>query len=342
MRYVLLFLCLVTGLVAAVPVTAPAAGAAAVTLHSCKDSARTGTASILLKGGDAEVTVSAELTLQDARESAPTVTIADAKLPANATKLISLMFTFTNCTVPSSGVLILRAGEGSLPYNLTFKVVPDPNCDDAWGALRTPALCGPPIAAALIAIVADWLVRKKLTKRMGSPQWDFGTSWATNVTLGGGLLGLVTGFSLFPENGHFLSKSTYLAVSVAFSALAALAPQAYNVFRKPVDDPNNPAGMQLQGYVLAFVIAAALTSWAAIGQTAAAALAIAELSCSGYLDSCLASPLIVLMILLSIGLTVYVVCTVQFTVKHQLSGTAPLTAARADGKPLPIPNWYVP
>jgi hypothetical protein len=186
------------------------------------------------------------------------------------------------------------------------------------------------------------LVRDKLTRRMGSPKWDFASSWATNITLGGGLLGGILAFSLFPDYGHFIDKSNYLAASLVFPVLAGLAPQTYNIFRKPADDRTDPTGMQLQGFVLSFVIAAALTAWAAIGQSVVTALAIGELYCSGYLDAWLSGPVVVLLILLSLGLAVYVVSTVVLTAKHQISMADARISESADGRPVSIPRWRVP
>jgi hypothetical protein len=342
MRHYIFLLLAVTLQATPTPIAAVSSTAATASLQPCSGQLLRGKITLVLKGADSATQLSGELKLPDDSATDVKISIPDSSLKAGEIKTVGIDVTVPGCKVPSSGILILRAGDGVLPYSVWFKVLSKSNCDSIsngsdWA--RLAFVC--PLALAVgIGFVSAWVVRKELTRRMGAPKWDFSSSWATNITLGGGLLGGILGFSLFPENGHYLSKSGYLAASIVFPVLAGLAPQAYNIFRKPIADPTDPAAMPLQGFVTGFVVAAALTAWAAIGQAATTALAISEIYCSGYLDSSLAWPIVGLLLLLSFGLTVYVVSTVAFTVKHQITQADKMARLAADAEP-PIPNWRI-
>ena len=327
----------------ALPVTPAPATAAAVTLQPCGDQHLCGTLALTLKGADTERALSASLTIADPSWTGDAA-VTPKSLTKGSTANVEVRIDIPRSKMPASGILILDRSSDAMVYNVSFKFQPRPKClkdsDGArWASL---AFEGPLVLAILVAIICAFMLSDKLTHRMGSATWDFSSSWATNVTLGGGLLTGVLGFSLFPDNGQFLSKPGYLAASVIFPVLAALAPQTYNIFRKPVDDPANPSGPpQLQGFVLGFVIAAAITAWASISQAAVTALAIAEIDCAGYLADALASPAIALLILLSLGLAVYVVTTVVFTVGHQVQNAVTARALLPGQQNVPLPNWRV-
>jgi hypothetical protein len=325
--------------------------AATVTLKPCTGENRTGSLSLILTGADQAREISLRFSPPDSWGD-PKVDLPDNTLPVNQTKVFKIGFTLTGCAVPPAGILLIDTKTASqvtdtLVLNLTFKVLPDPNKRPSWPDAAMVVFLAPLLLALLVAVGSGIAVRGDLNRRMGSPKWDFSNSWATNITIGGGILVSVLQFATFPDNGRFLDKSSYLAASIALSVLAVIAPQAYNIFRKPAAaaDPANPAGIQFQGFVVAFVIAAAVTSWAAIGQAAVTALALGEIYCSGYLSPYLAIPLIVLLILLCLGLVVYAVGTVIFTVGAQTAHPGSLAAMARDGTPAPasaaIPPWFI-
>jgi len=151
---------------------------------------------------------------------------------------------------------------------------------------------------------------------------------------------MVLAFAAFPENGANLSKNEYATISLANTVLAAIAPAIYNLFRKPEDDPSKPTGVQYQGYVLLFALAAGITVWAAMGQTSTLALAIDDLRRSGTMPGWLARPLVVLLAASTIGLAVYGAATAIFTVKKQANQRTALLTGKAVGNPL-LPKWSV-
>jgi hypothetical protein len=339
MRYVqILLFSLPIG--AATPMTAPAGTAVTVTLQPCSAQKLHGTVKLNLKGADADRVLTASLTLAN-HASLGKAEVMPNSLKSGNTATVEVQIEIEDCTAPSTGTLILNPETDGLVYTVTFRLEPQhiSASDGAyWASL---AFRGPLVLAILIAIVAAAMVKDKLTNRMGSATWDFTSSWAANVTFGGGLLTGVLGFTLFPDNGHFFSKAGYLAASVVFPVIAMLAPQTYNIFRRPVDT-GNPNGLpQLQGFVISFVIAASIAAWAATAQAAITALAIAEIYYSGYLAGALAWPAIVLLVLLCFGLGVYVVSTVVFTVNHQAQHAVTAMAAMQLPGDVPMPDWRV-
>jgi hypothetical protein len=244
---------------AATPMTAPAGTAVTVTLQPCSAQKLHGTLKLNLKGAVPDLPLKASLTLVN-HSGFGTAQVMPNSLKSGYTATVEVQIEIENCTAPSTGTLILNPETDGLVYTVTFRLEPQhiSASDGAnWASL---AFCGPLVLAILIAIISAAIVKDKLTNRMGSAKWDFTSSWAANVTFGGGLLTGVLGFTLFPDNGHFFSKAGYLAASAVFPVIATLAPQTYNIFRKPVDTGDLSGLPQLQGFVISFVIAASIAA----------------------------------------------------------------------------------
>ena len=88
--------------------------------------------------------------------------------------------------------------------------------------------------------------------------WDFSTSWASNITTVGAVLGTFLAASL-PSSGLF-SGMNYAALNVLFGLLTAGAAFYYVATRQPTTDD------QYQGTIKSFVIASCLTLWAVGGE----------------------------------------------------------------------------
>lgn len=344
-RWTLLFVSLRFSAVAAdvpTPATVVTGSAVTATLADCQNGMREGSTEVTLKGGSTKGKVSATLKVPGATQLVRP-TVSEAELDTLETKIVDLSFKLYGCQVPAPAIMLVTVGSDVLPYNVAFTVPPvvmQAELSINWASLVFWA----PLAASGLALTLSIVLmrpKQQLVKRMGPPMWDFSASWATNVTLGGGLLVIVLGFTLFPDNGHFLSKGAYMAASVAFPVLAGIAPQAFNIFRKPVPDPSHPTGTQLQGYVLAFIVAAALTTWAATGQSALTALAVDELYYAGYLSEFLATPIVWLLVGLCVGLIVYTVTTVVFMVNHQANAKQALIRAGLKTDTPVAPKWSI-
>jgi hypothetical protein len=132
-------------------------------------------------------------------------------------------------------------------------------------AYSTWIVCASGAVALLFCCLGIAVFRRGLRLAMGGAQWDFTSSWATHVTVGGGILAIVFAASLLPDYPHFMTKQAYMAINLLFSVLIILAPAVYNLTCSPSSrDPNG--NVSYQGIVLFFLGAAAVTMWAVIGQ----------------------------------------------------------------------------
>jgi hypothetical protein len=141
---------------------------------------------------------------------------------------------------------------------------------------------------------------------MGGAQWDFTTSWATHVTIGGGILSIVFAASLLPDYPHFMTKQAYTTISLLFGVLIILAPAIYNLTCRPAPPDGSGGTVGYTGTVLFFLIAAAVTMWAVIGQLLTIGLLFGEFVIRGYVTA--PSVIVFFAVLTFVGLALGVFC----------------------------------
>lgn len=108
----------------------------------------------------------------------------------------------------------------------------------------------PAVAIGLIVPIMGLFGRKTYDSNdwhaeMGAPKWDFTTSWASNITVVGGVLGTVLSFTALPAETKYLPKTMYVSLNLLWTVAIALAPILYNFFRRPADpelDTTNASG----------------------------------------------------------------------------------------------------
>ncbi|MBB5057417.1 hypothetical protein HDF16_002123 [Granulicella aggregans] len=120
---------------------------------------------------------------------------------------------------------------------------------------------------------------------MGGPQWGFGTSFATNFTVGTGLLSLALGGSLVTDSLHYLTKTHYLFLSLLFAALLLIAPALFTFFAKQQKFPSlsGPPTLASVGWVWLYILTSTLMVGAVVGQLLTVGLVMAEIGYRGYL-----------------------------------------------------------
>ena len=181
------------------------------------------------------------------------------------------------------------------------------------------------IALACLVVASLLVARFGLFARMGNTTWDFSQSWASNLTVAGTVLTALLGWAGLAEYGKYLSKNSYLCLSVLFAALVSLAPAVYNFTRRSItvpvpdpDDASNVSGVRMEGYVFGFLLASFVTVWAVLGQLFTIAFVMAELVDLGPLPASAGAAFSGLIVVLAVLLLVYVVVTIYFTVKKQV------------------------
>jgi len=152
------------------------------------------------------------------------------------------------------------------------------------------------------AIVVFW---HALRLPMGGAQWDFTSSWATHVTVGGGILAIIFAASLLPDYPHFLTKQAYMTINLLFSVLIILAPAVYNLTCSP-SSPDANGNVSYKGVVLFFLGAAAVTMWAVIGQLLTIGFLFREFVVRSYMA--LPSIVVFVAVLIFVGLSLMTFC----------------------------------
>lgn len=123
------------------------------------------------------------------------------------------------------------------------------------------------LAGALFLVGCLVVFRAHLGEAMGPSQWSFSSSTATNLTVVGSVLGTVLSSTVLPDYPHYMTKQSYIVLSLLFGVLVALAPLLYNFCCKPTKpDPTNTSLVLLEGTVWLFLLADAITIWAVFGQ----------------------------------------------------------------------------
>jgi hypothetical protein len=121
---------------------------------------------------------------------------------------------------------------------------------------------------------------------MGGPQWSFGSSFASNFTVGTALLTLVLGGSMISDTLHYMTKTHYMVLSLLFAAILLVAPSLFSFFseQKEIPSTSGPAVMAPTGTVRLFIWTSTLMVAAVIGQLFTVGLAMDEVRYRGYLD----------------------------------------------------------
>jgi hypothetical protein len=172
----------------------------------------------------------------------------------------------------------------------------------------------------LVGVVTDIILREDLNEQRGVPTGDFSRSWASNISVVGGLVTFST-MSFLPSTVEtkILTRSAYAVLLFAFPLLAALAPLIYNFSRRVQKDTSTPPAVIAQGKAYMFIVASILTIWSAVGQLALQTSLIEEVRRLGYLPSSFALLIELLLSIIGLGVLQYGGRTVIETVRTQVS-----------------------
>ena len=271
--------------------------AAGGTLYKASVTLRNDSDADLIPGLDAILTGAT-----NAQLSGQTVTASNAAVPRRSLQAVAIAVDIGALDLPVSGYLRLASARGSesLPA-VHYRAV-------RFAASPTPTAYYPLGLSAGVAFAAigvgAFMGRRRLSERLGGLSWNPADSWGTNVTVGGAVLNSLLGFSALPDQTHWLSRTTYTAVSTVLALLVLAAPAIYNLFRTPetIDDP---PGVQMQGYVWAFVLSTAVGASGALGQLVLAGMILNELSRAHVVPELATDALTVLLAFVAVGLLYY-------------------------------------
>ena len=129
-------------------------------------------------------------------------------------------------------------------------------------------------AATIIALARWQSKREALACPLAQPSWSFSDSWASTLTVVGGLLGTVVASKAFPTTPTYLSNATLAGLSLIFAVFVLVAPIAYKAFQDRTETATSPtspydpktAPATYRGTVALFILASWLTMIGVFGQ----------------------------------------------------------------------------
>lgn len=176
------------------------------------------------------------------------------------------------------------------------------------------------VSAFLIVVICYLFLRKNqyyLSELMGKGQWEFSKSWATNITILGSLF-----CTIIAQDTDDALK--YAGLSVFFGVLVVVSPLVYNAASQPHPKHNASGDEEIQylSPLWAFLISAALTLWAVLGQLATVITLLTSVALKTSLSYSVTSVLLVCMVLVTVLVVIYAFKTIVWTVREQVSPQA--------------------
>jgi hypothetical protein len=219
-------------------------------------------------------------------------------------------------------------------------VIPSP----APSRNATTIVCSATGLALLMLLIGVVKFKGNLQDAMGSPTWNFGSSWATNVVAAGGVLMPILNASLMPNYPHYLTKAEYNVLAMLFGAMIVLAPVVYVFLSKP-----SPAGDgQSQGTVGLFLLSATITVIAVLGQLLTLWFVLKEFALQRYLSSWALGFFSALLLVGGVGILVYTLRTAHAAIVFasatavQVQPEAVEPRQPAVAAPVKLRQWAVP
>jgi hypothetical protein len=188
-------------------------------------------------------------------------------VPAKSVQHYRLVMRGVDDSNGSTGQLVISADTGkssraAAPAPATISVTVDPK--RSYGNTYYWVLFGP-AALALALVAIGWLaVRTHPGKTIASADLNFSSGFASTLTIVGALLGTIIAAGVLPPETTHLADDAYKALNIIFLVLIASAVVIFSAFQKQTTDKDgNP---ELRAYVGAFMLACAVTAWAAFGE----------------------------------------------------------------------------
>lgn len=190
-------------------------------------------------------------------------------VPAKAVQHYRLVLKGLDDTNSSTGQLVISADasksrRASVPAPATVGVTVSPK--RSYGKTYYWVLFAPAVlAAALVAIGRlSTTTRPALRSTITPANLSFSSGFASTLTIVGAVLGTVIAAGVLPSDTSHLADSAYKALNIIFGALIAAAVLIFSAFQKQT--PGKDGSPELRSYVWAFMLACAVTAWAAFGE----------------------------------------------------------------------------
>jgi hypothetical protein len=170
----------------------------------------------------------------------------------------------------------------------------------------------PAVVLAYFREQIDW------SKQLAGPTWDFGKSWASNITAAGTVLGYAALLACFSPTAqlHFLPRAGYLTVGTIAGGLPILAPLVFTVLSRILQARHNQAATSIS-----FLLATAVTIWGLTLQLLLGACLLWELHTVNILPGVIAFLFVALLLVLAGAVVAYAALTAADTLKKEIPST---------------------
>ena len=188
-------------------------------------------------------------------------------LPAKSVQQYRFALRGVDSSNSSTGQLVISADASSstrtsapAPASISVTVTPKRSYGNTYyWVLFAPAL----LALALVAI--GWALNRAAPGSTIVPaNLSFSGGFASTLTIVGALLGTIIAAGVLPSDTTHLADTAYKALNIIFGALIASAVLIYSAYQK--QEPGKDGSPELHAYVWAFMLACAVTAWAAFGE----------------------------------------------------------------------------
>jgi hypothetical protein len=321
-----------------------------------EDRPRVCTVAMFLAADEPVTAVNVTLILRD-REFEPTVRNANSSGPGvpvmpagrHAVRLELTAKARWRDLLPANGILTVTTASGGVEYLRPIRMaMGDRSALEPFAIGATASLT---FLGTLATGIVLYIKKIKPSHRMGSPSWRASDSWASNVTVGAGLIsGLMT--LVLSDQTVYMSPTTYRVLTALLSAILALSPVVYGLFRTRTDASTQDVGVadrfsllqpdtnQFEGFVFFFLAAGWLTLWANTGQLVVFSLLIYELAHMKIITVFTQSLVVVASSFIGLGLLAYGFTSLYRTAKtvSSTAGPAPVAPAPPLAKPGELPT----
>jgi len=206
-----------------------------------------------------------------------------------------------------------------------------PSISSSWFKLP---LIGAFVIALGYLLICLAALQQSVGKPVRAPQWSFATSFASNFTIGTGLLTPLLGATVTTDALHYMTKFHYALLSILFAALLLLAPAIFSFFSIP-QKISNPAGQTSTvsvGTIGLFLATSALMVCAVLGQLITVGLILAEVRFRGYIGYAPLTVMLCLLLIAGIGTVVSAARTGSYLRRESESVVPPTEHLKSIGK----------
>jgi hypothetical protein len=186
-------------------------------------------------------------------------------VPAQGVQRYRIVLRGVDETNSSTGQLVVTVAKASgsshmvSPATVSVSVAPTRD----YGNTLEFVLFGTGLFAFALVLIRWATLAVSPTQTIAPANRSFSSGFASTLTVVGAVFGTIVAAGLLPADTAHLASASYTALNVIFAAMIACGVLIFSAFQKQVRSKD---GLELLGYVGTFMLACAVTAWAAFGE----------------------------------------------------------------------------